>query len=143
MRVDDALHAARAALEEGVVAGGGVAFVKAIPVVLAIEAHDADERAGLKIVAKALESPLRQIAKNAGHDASTLVEDARGASGASGLDARSGKWVDMWDAGIIDPLKVARTALQNAASVAGLMLTTQTVITDLKEKAEAVAGAVK
>jgi chaperonin GroEL len=143
MRVDDALHAARAALEEGVVAGGGVAFVKAIPAVLAIETADADERAGVRIIAKALESPLRQIVKNAGHDASTLIEDARGASEAKGLDARSGKWVDMWQAGIIDPLKVARTALENAASIAGLMLTTQTIITDIKDKSEAVAGAMK
>jgi chaperonin GroEL len=143
MRVDDALHAARAALEEGVVAGGGVAYVHAIDAVLAQKADDADERAGIQIIAKALEAPLRQIARNAGHDGSTLLEDARAAKEAKGLDARTGKWVDMWEAGIIDPLKVARTALENAASVAGLMLTTQTVITDLKEKAEAIAGAVK
>jgi chaperonin GroEL len=143
MRVDDALHAARAALEEGVVAGGGVAFIRAAEGVAKLDAEDPDERAGIRIVARALEAPLRRIAENAGHDGATLVEDARREGGAKGLDAKSGRWVDMWEAGIIDPLKVARTALENAASVAGLMLTTQTLITEVKEKQEAVAGAVK
>jgi len=143
MRVDDALHAARAALEEGVVAGGGVAFLAAIPGLDKIETANADERAGIRIVARALEAPLRRIAANSGHDGSTLVEDARSEGGAKGLDAKTGKWVDMWEAGIIDPLKVSRTALGNAASVAGLLLTTQTLITEVKEKAEAISGAVK
>jgi len=143
MRVDDALHAARAALEEGVIAGGGIAYVHAIPAVEKLEAANEDQRAGARIIAKSLEASLRQIAKNAGHDGSTLVEDARASSGMNGLDARTGRWVDMWEAGIIDPLKVARTALENAASISGLMLTTQTAITEIKEQAEAVAGAVK
>jgi chaperonin GroEL len=143
MRVDDALHAARAALEEGVVAGGGVAFIHAIPAVSHLKGEDADEKAGIHIIAKSLEGPLRQIAKNAGHDAATLIEDARHAKTSKGLDARTGEWVDMWKAGIIDPLKVARTALENAASIAGLMLTTQTLVTEIKDKAEAVTGAVK
>ncbi len=143
MRVDDALHAARAALEEGVVAGGGVAFIHAIPAVNNVHVDDADEKAGIQIIAKVLEAPLRQIARNAGHDGSTLVEDARHARAAKGLDARTGEWVDMWKAGIIDPFKVARTALESAASVAGLLLTTQTIVTELKERQEAVAGAVK
>jgi chaperonin GroEL len=144
MRVDDALHAARAALEEGVLPGGGVAFIHAIPALDAVKPEGHDERIGVEIVRKALEAPIRQICENAGFDGSVAVEDARRSSGAEGLDARTGKWVDMWKAGIIDPTKVARSALQNAASVAGLMLTTQTLVTDFKEEAETeIAGAVR
>jgi chaperonin GroEL len=144
MRVDDALHAARAALEEGVLPGGGVAFIHAIAALGQVEAADPDEKVGVSIVRKALEAPLRQICANAGYDGSVAVEDARASTGAKGLDARTGRWVDMWQAGIIDPTKVARSALQNAASIAGLMLTTQSLVTDLKEEAETeIAGAVK
>lgn len=144
MRVDDALHAARAALEEGVLPGGGVAYIRAIPALADVKVEGPDERVGVGIVKKALESPLRQICRNAGYDGSVAVADASSAEGAKGLDARTGEWVDMWKAGIIDPTKVARSALQNAASVAGLMLTTQTLVTDLKEDAESeIAGAVK
>jgi chaperonin GroEL len=144
MRVDDALHAARAALEEGVLPGGGVAFIRAIPALDGAKPLGHDEEVGVGIIRRALESPLRQICSNAGYDGAVAVDDARHAEGAKGLDARSGAWVDMWKAGIIDPTKVARSALENAASVAGLMLTTKTLVTDLKEDAPvAVADAVK
>ncbi len=144
MRIDDALHAARAALEEGVLPGGGVAYIHAIRALDGVAADGPDERIGVDIVRRALEAPLRQICANAGYDGSVAAEDARAATEALGLDARTGQWGDMWKAGIIDPTKVARCALQNAASVAGLMLTTTTLVTDLKEDAETeVAGAVK
>jgi chaperonin GroEL len=139
-RVDDALHATRAAVEEGIVPGGGVALVRAIPAVEALKL-DGDEAAGAAIVRRALEEPLRQIVRNAGIEGSVVVAEVRAASGDRGFDAKAGQTVSMYDAGIIDPTKVVRSALQNAASIAGLMLTTETLITDLKDDKKAAAGA--
>ena len=139
-RVDDALHATRAAVEEGIVPGGGVALVRCIPAVEALKLSG-DERAGAEIVRRALEEPLRQIVRNTGVEGSVVLDDVRAASGDRGFDAREGKMVSMYDAGIIDPVKVVRCALQNAASIAGLMLTTETLITDLKDDKKVAAGA--
>ncbi len=142
--VDDAFHATRAAAEEGVVPGGGVAFLRAIePVRKAGEKVEGDERIGYQIVARALESPARQIADNCGRDGAVVVAEILERGGKTGFDARSGEYVDMLKAGILDPAKVARTALENAASVASLMLTTQVLLTDLKDDKKEVAGAVR
>ena len=141
-RVEDALHATRAAVEEGIVPGGGVALIRAIPAVeKAIESSEGDIRLGALIVRKALEYPMRQIAMNAGKNGGVIVEEVGERSGSEGYDALQDRFVDMFEAGIVDPTKVTRAALQNAASVASLMLTTETLITDLKD-AEAIEGAV-
>jgi chaperonin GroEL len=146
--IDDALHATRAAAEEGIVPGGGVAFLRAIAAVEAgIGKARGDEKLGFEIVAKALRSPARQIADNAGEDGQVVVAEILESKNASfGYNAASGEFGDMFKFGIIDPTKVARTALLNAASVSGLALTTDVMITELKEKkgeeTAAVAGAV-
>ncbi len=141
--VDDAVHATRAAAKEGYVAGGGVALIRAA-VELAKEAKKAkgDEKFGFDIVTKALEAPARQIADNAGFDGDLAVETIKEESGSFGLNAATGDYVDLVKAGIIDPALVAKSAIINAASVAGLMLTTDVMLTDLKEDTEPVAGAV-
>jgi len=139
-RVDDALHATRAAVEEGIVPGGGVALIRCIPAVEALKLS-ADEAAGAAIVRRALEEPLRQIVRNAGLEGSVIVDEVKASDGDRGFDARESKTVSMYEAGIIDPTKVVRCALQNAASIAGLMLTTETLITDLKEEKKAAQGA--
>ncbi len=142
--VDDAFHATRAAAEEGVVPGGGVAFLRAIdPVRAARKKAEGDEAIGYEIVAKALEWPARQIADNAGQDGAVVVAEILERGGKIGYDARKGEYVDMLKAGIIDPAKVCRTALENAASVAGLMLTTQVLVTDLKDEKKEVVGSVR
>ena len=145
--LDDALHATKAAAEEGVVAGGGVIFLRAIPEMdKARSKVKGDERLGFDIVAKALKSPTRQIVENGGGDGDVIVAQLLEKSGNTGYDANSGEFVDMVKAGIIDPAKVARTALQNAASVAGLMLTTNVLITDLKDEdkdSEPIPGSVR
>ncbi|HMN96255.1 MAG TPA: chaperonin GroEL [Phycisphaerales bacterium] len=142
-RVDDALHATRAAAKEGYVPGGGVAFVRAIEAVEnAQKKARGDERIGYEIVAAALQAPARQIAENAGYDGDLAVERIREGKGGFGLDASTGDYVDLVKAGIIDPALVARTALQNASSVAGLMLTTDVAITDLKDETEPVEAAI-
>lgn len=136
-RVEDALHATRAAVEEGIVPGGGVAFIRAIPAIdEARKKVKGDEKVGVDIIAKVLESPLRQIASNTGVDGSVVVEEVKELSTNMGYDANTGNYVDMLDKGIVDPAKVSRVALQNAASVAGLLLTTETIITELKEDEE-------
>lgn len=133
-RVEDALHATRAAVEEGIIPGGGIAFIRAIPALLeSKKKFKGDEKVGVEIIAKALESPLRQIAENTGVDGAVIVEDIKEKSKTTGYDAITKQFVDMFEAGIIDPTKVARVALQNASSIAGLMLTTNTMITELKE----------
>lgn len=133
-RVEDALNATRAASLEGIIPGGGTAFIRTIEAVKATRNKArGDEKAGVDIVARALEEPVRQIALNAGHDGDVVVEELKARSGAVGFEADSGKYVDMIKAGVIDPTKVARSALQYAASVASMMLTTQTVVTDLEE----------
>jgi len=141
-RIDDAVHTARAALEEGVIPGGGVGYVHCLDALDALEAAG-DEKAGIAVVRRALCEPIRRIATNAGLDGAVVAEDAKTRGGAAGLDARTAEWVDMWEAGIIDPTKVARTALEQAAGIAGLMLTTETLITDLKDDEKELAGAVR
>ena len=141
--IEDALHATRAATEEGVVPGGGVVLLRAIPVVQQAR-KDAigDEQLGFDIIAKALTYPARQIVDNSGADGAMVVAELMEKKGSAGYDAAKGKFVDMLEAGIIDPAKVARCALQNAASVAGMMLTTNVLVTDLKDDDEPVVGAV-
>jgi chaperonin GroEL len=138
-RIEDALSAARAAVEEGVVAGGGSVLVHAVPALDKVEALG-DEAVGVNILRRALEEPLRQIAINAGQEGSVVVDAVRKMKPGNGYDAQKGEYTDMFVAGIIDPAKVTRSALENAASVAALMLTTETVITDLPEKEKAVPG---
>jgi chaperonin GroEL len=135
-RIEDALSAARAAVEEGVVAGGGSVLVHAIPSLDKVEALG-DEAIGVNILRRALEEPLRQIAINAGMEGSVVVDAVRKMEPGNGYDAQKGEYTDMFVAGIIDPAKVTRSALENAASVAALLLTTETVVTDLPEKEKA------
>ncbi|HET8842002.1 MAG TPA: chaperonin GroEL [Ktedonobacteraceae bacterium] len=139
-RVEDALSATRAAIEEGIVPGGGAALVAAIPVLNTVQVAPGDEQTGLNILRRALEEPLRQIAFNAGKDGSVVVNHVISAPRGEGFDALKGEYVDMLKAGIIDPVKVTRSALQNAASIAGMFLTTDALITDSPEE-DAGAGA--
>ncbi len=132
-RVEDALHATRAAVEEGIVAGGGVALLRAIAAVDGLKL-DGDEAIGAEIVRRAVEEPLRQIAANAGEEGSIVVQKVKSLEGNMGYNAATGEYVDLLKAGIIDPTKVTRTALQNAASVAGLLLTTECLVTEIPEK---------
>ncbi|RNC92663.1 MAG: chaperonin GroEL [Allomuricauda sp.] len=132
-RVDDALHATRAAVEEGIVAGGGVALVRAKSVLSKVEIENDDEATGLQIVARAIEAPLRTIVENAGGEGSVVVAKVMEGKGDYGYDAKSDKYVEMMKAGIIDPKKVTRVALENAASVSGMILTTECALTDIKE----------
>ena len=144
--VEDAFHATRAAIEEGIVPGGGVVYLRALDAVAKVrDRARGDEKLGVDIVRRALEAPARQIAENAGEDGAVIVEQIKEKGGNWGFDARSREMVDMVKAGIIDPAKVARVALQNAASVAGLLLTTEVLVTDLKEKDKdkQIAGAVR
>ncbi len=144
-RVDDALNATRAAVEEGIVPGGGVALVRCIATLDELRVRGADERMGVKIIRHALEAPMRQIAENAGEEGSVVVDEVLNGTGSKSLDwgwdAKGSEFVNMVQAGIIDPAKVVRSALQNASSIAGMMLTTETLITDLKAKDEAAVGA--
>jgi len=132
-RVDDALHATRAAVEEGIVAGGGVALVRAKSVLKKVDTDNEDEATGLQIVARAIESPLRTIVENAGGEGSVVVAKVMDEKGDFGYDAKADKYVEMMKAGIIDPTKVTRVALENAASVSGMILTTECALTDIKE----------
>ncbi|MBI4400441.1 MAG: chaperonin GroEL [Nitrospirae bacterium] len=132
-RVEDALHATKAAVEEGIVPGGGVAFLRCIPALDSLKVP-AEQQVGVNIVRRALEEPIRQIAENAGVEGSVVVNRVRQEKTNVGLDAQTEQYVDMLEAGIIDPTKVTRCALQNAGSVAGLMLTTEVMITDLPEE---------
>ncbi len=145
-RVEDALNATRAAVEEGIVPGGGVAFIRTISKVEELRKKlKGDEKIGADIIAKAIEAPLRQIVSNTGGEGSVVVEEVKEKSTNTGFDANTSEFVDMFERGIIDPTKVTRTALQNAASIAGLMLTTEVMVTELKEDEEdesPVAGSV-
>ncbi|MDR1774972.1 MAG: chaperonin GroEL [Actinomycetes bacterium] len=134
MRVEDALQATRAAVEEGIVAGGGVAFVNAAAALDAITGLDADELVGVDIIRRALTAPLRSIADNAGFEGSVVVEKVKGMKTGEGLNAATGEYGNMLKLGIIDPVKVSRSALQNAASVAGLVLVTEATVADIPEK---------
>lgn len=127
-RMEDALHATRAAVEEGILPGGGVAYLRAIESVKGVKAKG-DEKIGVAIVARALEAPIRQIAENCGLDGSVVADEVLNKPTNTGYDARAGKYVDMFKEGIIDPAKVVRSALQNASSIAALMLTTQVLVT--------------
>jgi chaperonin GroEL len=133
-RVEDALHATRAAVEEGIVAGGGVALIRAGAACLEKVSADGDEKVGVDIIRKAIDEPLRQIANNAGVEGSVVVNEVKNKKGNFGYDAATGTYVDLLKAGVIDPTKVTRFALQNAASVAGLLLTTECVVTEIPEK---------
>ncbi|MGP1930322.1 MAG: chaperonin GroEL, partial [Arsenophonus sp. ET-DL12-MAG3] len=133
LRIEDALNATRAAVEEGIVAGGGTALMNVYSKVAAIEA-EGDEATGVKIVLRAIEEPVRQIAQNAGLEGSVIVERLKTEKPGIGFNAATGEWVDMIEAGIVDPTKVTRSALQNAASVAAMFLTTEAVVADKPEE---------
>jgi chaperonin GroEL len=134
-RVEDAMHATKAAVEEGIVPGGGVAFLRAIPALEKLEKEvEGDQKIGVQIVRKALREPTRWIAENAGYEGALVVEEIIKKGGNVGFDARDGEYKDMFEAGIIDPTKVTRIAIQNAASVAALLLTTEALVTEIKEK---------
>ncbi len=141
-RVEDAMHATRAAVEEGIVSGGGVALLRCIPALDKLKVRE-DEAAGVRIVRRALEEPMRQIAQNAGHEGAVVVNRVLESKDDNfGFDAETGEFRDMIKAGVIDPAKVTRLALQNAASIAGLMLTTEALVADIKEgEMKAAAGA--
>ncbi len=138
-RVDDALHATRAAVEEGIVAGGGVALIRARNKLEKIKSLNDDELTGIQIISRALEAPLRTIVENAGGEGSVVVAKILDGNGGFGYDAKSEKYVDLFKSGIIDPKKVTRVALENAASVAGMILTTECALVDIKEDTPAAA----
>src|SRR5262249_38332301 len=139
-RVEDALHATRAAVEEGIVAGGGVALLRAVSALEKLKFGD-ERDVGVKLVKKAAEAPLRQIAQNAGVDGTVVVEKVRSEKGAHGYNAATDAYEDLLAAGVIDPAKVVRHALSNAASVASLMLTTEALVAEKPRKEEKGAGA--
>jgi len=140
-RVEDAMHATRAAVEEGIVPGGGVALVRCITPLEKLKLHD-DEAIGVNIVKRALEEPTRQIAQNAGHEGAVVVGRIRESKDENfGFNAESGEFTDLIKAGVIDPAKVTRLALQNAASIAALMLTTEVLVADIKEEGTKAATA--
>jgi chaperonin GroEL len=133
-RVEDALHATRAAVEEGIVPGGGVAFIRTQKALDNVKDLDGDEKVGVAIVRRAIEEPLRQLANNAGAEGALIVQEVKARKGNEGYNVATGEYVDLVKAGIVDPTKVTRTALQNAASISGLLLTTEAVVTELPEK---------
>ncbi|MBP5374113.1 MAG: chaperonin GroEL, partial [Bacteroidales bacterium] len=133
-RVDDALSATRAAIEEGIVPGGGVMYIRAQAALAGLKGDNEDEQTGIEIVRRAIEEPLRQIACNAGVEASVIINKIREGKDDFGYNARTDEYVNMYEAGVIDPTKVARVALENAASVAGMFLTTECGIVDIPEK---------
>ncbi|HAJ56152.1 MAG TPA: chaperonin GroEL [Candidatus Omnitrophica bacterium] len=133
-RVEDALHATRAAVQEGIVPGGGVALLRCIPVLDTVKVSEEDEKVGVNIIRRALEEPLRQLTANAGVDGSVIVQRVKSEKKTVGYDVNTDKFEDMLEAGIIDPTKVTRSALQNASSIAALLLTTEALITDIPEK---------
>ena len=136
-RVDDALHATRAAVEEGIVPGGGVAFVRAIEALDKVKGSNEDEATGVAIIRRALEEPLRQIVENAGIEGSVVVQKVKEGKGDYGFNARTDQYENLLKAGVIDPTKVTRIALENAASISGMLLTTECVIADKPKKEEA------
>ena len=139
-RVDDALHATRAAVEEGIVAGGGVAYLRAQKAIEALTL-EGDEKVGAAIISRAIEAPLRKLVSNAGQEAALVVANVKKATGTNGYNVKTGEYTDLLKAGVVDPAKVTRSALQNAASIAGLLLTTDCMVTDLPEKKECGCGA--
>lgn len=139
-RVEDALHATRAAVEEGVVAGGGVALVRAASKLINLTGVNPDQNVGIKVALRAMEAPLRQIVSNAGEESSVVANNVRGGEGNYGYNAQTGEYGDMIDFGILDPTKVTRSALQYAASIAGLMITTESMVTDLPKNESSDSG---
>jgi len=139
-RVEDALHATRAAVEEGIVAGGGVALLRCLSAIEAVKGSNEDELIGVGIIKRSIESPLRALALNAGVEGSVIVEQVKKSKGNEGYNVATGEYEDLVKAGIVDPKKVTRSALQNAASIAGLLLTTECLITDLPEKDKPAPG---
>jgi len=135
-RFDDALHATRAALEEGIVPGGGVAYIRAIPFLEKMKVENEDEMTGIQIVKRALEEPLRQIVENAGVDGSVVAMKVKEGKGDFGFNARTEAYENLFKSGVIDPTKVTRIALENAASIASMLLTTECVIATHKEEKE-------
>jgi chaperonin GroEL len=133
-RVEDALHATRAAVEEGIVPGGGVAFLRAQKVLDNVKDLEGDEKIGVQIVRRAIEEPTRQLADNAGKEGALVVEEVKKRKGNEGYDVANDEYTDLVKAGIVDPTKVTRSALQNAASIAGLLLTTEALVTEIPEK---------
>jgi chaperonin GroEL len=133
-RVEDALHATRAAVEEGIVPGGGVAFIRAQKALENIKGLEGDEKVGVQIVRRAIEEPTRQLADNAGQEGALIVQEVKARKGNEGYDVATGEYTDLVKAGIVDPTKVTRSALQNAASISGLLLTTEAIVTELPEK---------
>ena len=140
-RFDDALHATRAALEEGIIPGGGVAFIRAISALDNLKGENEDEQTGIQIVRRALEEPLRQIVENAGMEGSVVVNKVKEMSGDNGFNARTEVYEDLHAAGVIDPTKVARVAIENAASIASMILTTECVLSEIKEETPAMPQA--
>jgi chaperonin GroEL len=140
LRIEDALNATRAAVEEGIVAGGGTTFIDILPILDTLEA-DGDVKTGINLVKRAIEEPVRQIANNAGLEGSVVVENVKRAGKGQGFNALTGEYIDMVAAGIVDPAKVTRSALQNAASIAAMVLTTETLIADKPEKGDSAAAA--
>ena len=136
-RVEDALHATRAAVEEGIVPGGGVALLRCLPAIENLKLKDEDERIGRDIVKRVLECPTRELARNAGVEGSVIVEEVKRRSGNEGYNVTTGQYEDLVKAGVVDPKKVTRSAMQNAASIAGLLLTTECLVTEVKEKEKA------
>jgi chaperonin GroEL len=139
-RIEDALHATKAAVEEGIVPGGGVVLLRAIKALDKLKLKG-DQGIGVDIVRKALTEPIKNIAQNAGFEGALVAEEVMKAEKHTGFNALTGKYVDMFEAGVIDPMKVTRIALQNAASVSSLLLTTEGLITEIKEKKEPMPGA--
>ena len=139
-RVDDALHATRAAVEEGIVAGGGVAYIRAIDALEKLRGGNEDEKIGIDIIKKSLEAPIRTIVENAGIEGSIVVQKVREGKADFGFNARSEKYENLLKAGVIDPVKVTRVALENAASIAGLLLTTECTIVEKPEKKDPMPG---
>ena len=138
-RVEDALHSTRAAVEEGVVAGGGVSLIRALQSIKGLEGDNADQTVGINLLRRAMEAPLRQIVENAGEEGSVVSDKVKQGEGSFGYNAATGEYGDMLEMGILDPAKVTRTALQSAGSVAGLMITTECMITDVEEEGAAPA----
>ena len=138
-RVDDALHATRAAVEEGIVAGGGVAYLRCQKAIEALKL-EGDEKVGADIISRAIEAPLRKLVANAGQEAALVIANVKKASGTNGYNVRTGEYADLFKCGVVDPAKVVRCALQNAASIAGLLLTTDCMVTDIPEKKECSCG---
>jgi chaperonin GroEL len=140
-RVEDALHATRAAIAEGIVPGGGVALLRCLSVLESMRLKDEDEQIGVNIVKRAIEEPTRALAENAGMEGSVVVQEVKRRKGNEGYNVATDKYEDLVDAGVVDPKKVTRAALQNAASIAGLLLTTECLVTELSEKSKSAASA--